>query len=327
MIVGRRFFSRVFAVALSVSALSCIAAEAAQKPAEDYFAIVGDTRISMQEYQTALAAGMRKRFYHGKIPEDKLSAFRQEVADRLVARALLLDEARHRGLKPDSGRVDQQLQAYLARYENNPQWRENRDELIRSLRTLLEEESLLERLESVVREMPEPDQAAVRAFYDQRPALFTTPEAFRVSIILLKVAPSSPPQVWEAAFEEAGGLLRRLKQGAAFDDLARIHSGHESAANGGDMGLLHQGMLAEQAESVVKALSPGEVSEPVMLLQGIAILRLEERRPPKLNAFDEVEERARQLLAREASEQAWQALIERLRSQTEVVFNQALFLE
>ena len=91
------------------------------------------------------------------------------------------------------------------------------------------------------------------------------------------------------------------------------------------MGLLHQGMLAEPAERVLAALAPGELSEPVMLLQGVAVLRLDSRQPAKLNAFARVETRARQLLMREKGEQAWKALIQQLRSQTEVVFNQALF--
>lgn len=290
----------------------------------DFFAMVGGQPISIQEYEMALRAGLRKRFYHGKVPEEKLEEFRREVADTLINRVLLLNEAQRRGLRPNDDEVQGQLAQYQARYRQKPMWQEHKDEVLTSLRVALERESLLRLLEARVRDVPAPSNEEVKAFYARQPELFTTPEAFRVSLILLKVDPASPPAVWEAAFEEARSLVERLDNGADFSQLARIHSGDESAVNGGDMGYLHKGMLAEPAQQIVEQLAPGEVSQPVMLLQGIAVLRLEERRLPALNAFEQVASRARQLLLRQRSDDAWQALIARLREQTEIVVNTAV---
>lgn len=290
---------------------------------DDYYATVGEQRITMQEYRTALQAGMRKRFYHGKISEPKVKAFRDEIGQTLIDRVLLLGEAKRRGIRPDDAALAQQMKEYEARFSHQAAWRDHGEELRRGLREALAEEDVLRRLERQVREGPALSAADIKAYYERHPDLFTTPEAFRVSLIMLKVDPSSPPKVWDAAHDEARGLIEKLRRGSDFAQLARIHSGDESAAEGGDMGFLHKGMLAEPAQQAIDRLAPGEISEPVLMLQGVAIFRLEARRPHELNAFDSVRDRARLLLERERGERAWQRLVEGLRQDIKVTVNTA----
>ncbi len=287
------------------------------------FAIVGDEIISMREFQAAYHAGIRKRFYHGKVPEERLQAFRKEISQTLIDRSLLLQEARRRGLAPDEAQVKAQLARYEARYQKQPHWQENRETILAGLRAALEEESLLMVLERQVKAMPEPLPQEVREYYQAHPELFTTPEQLRLSLILLKVAPSSTAEVWQAAHEEALRLRQRLQKGADFAQMARIHSGDASAAAGGDMGFVHKGMLAAPVQQVVDGLQPGQVSEPVVLLSGVALFRLEERIAARLNDFEAVAERARQLLQRERSQAAWEGLLARLRSTVQVSVNTA----
>ena len=121
-------------------------------------------------------------------------------------------------------------------------------------------------------------------------------------------------------------LLAQLRGGADFAELARLRSGDGSAAKGGDMGYLHRGMLGDQAQQVVDALAVGEVGEPVTLLEGVAIFRLEDRPALQLLAFEEVRERVRGLWLREHSEQAWQALLTRLRADTVITVSEGHYL-
>ena len=134
--------------------------------------------------------------------------------------------------------------------------------------------------------------------------------------------PASPAQAWAAAEAEARDLRRRLARGADFATLARIHSADASAVRGGDLGWQHEGMLAPAAEAILAELEPGQVSEPVALLQGVALLRLEARRPPQLNSFEQVRERAEKLLRRERAEAAWTAFLADLRRRSQVVMVQ-----
>src|SRR6185503_17229974 len=104
-------------------------------------------------------------------------------------------------------------------------------------------------------------------------------------IILLKVDPSSPQAKWDGARNEGAAIAKRLKGGADFKQLAKLHSAEGSAEGGGDMGYVHRGMLPESAQEAIDKLKPGEITEPVALLEGMAIFRLEQRKPPKLNAL------------------------------------------
>jgi len=146
-----------------------------------------------------------------------------------------------------------------------------------------------------------------------------------VSLILLKVDPSSPSKVWPEAADEAADIVDRIRKGADFAELARIHSGDKSAENGGDMGYLHIGMLSKPAQDVLNLMKPGEVSEPVMLLQGVAIFRLEGVQPAQLNPLEKVKKRAKQLWTRENGEKAWSDLIARLRSQVTIKYGNTVF--
>lgn len=282
------------------------------------FAIVGGEAIPMEVYQSALHEGARRRFFHGAPSPEQWAAYRREVAQELIDRVLLRQEAKRRGLTVDEAAVVARLAQFEERFRVSPQWQAERAQALPRLRVRLEEDSLLERLEAEVRRGPEPGAEEVRKYYQAHPDKFTAPERLRVSLILLRVEPSAPAAAWKAAEEEAARLMERLRQGADFADLARLHSGDASAGKGGDLGYVHKGMLAREAQQVLDGLKPGDISAPLLLLRGVAILRLDERVPPALGGFDVSRQRARDLLAREQGGMAWQALVERLRGNTPV---------
>jgi len=290
----------------------------------DYLAVVGNEKITLQEFQTAVQAGIRKRFYHGKVPEEQLRDYRKEVAQTLIDRTLLLQEARKRQIQPDAKEVNAEVAEYSARYAERQFWQDHKDEMLPGLIAAIEEESLLTQLERGVRDVAEPDRQAVSVFYESKPAFFTTPEQLRVSLIMLKVDPSSGGNIWQAASLEAENLVSRLRKGADFGEMARIHSGDQTASSGGDMGYIHQGMLAAPAQQALDALNDGEVSDPVLLLQGIAIFKLHERVKPVLNSFEGAKDRAKQLLQRELAGNAWRELLENLRTNIKVSINGSL---
>ena len=55
-----------------------------------------------------------------------------------------------------------------------------------------------------------------------------------------------------------------------------------------------------------------------MLLQGVALFRLDERQEARLNPLVDVRERAIGLWQREQGELAWQAVLDRLRASADV---------
>jgi parvulin-like peptidyl-prolyl isomerase len=294
------------------------AASAPAASAPPVFATVGDVVVPLPDYQRALAVAVRKKFYHAKPPEGELARFQREVGDDVVDRVLLLAEAKKRGLQPDRARIDATVAGYDAQYGKSDTWKTQREKMLASVVPQLERDSLIEQLERDVRKTEPPTEAALRDYYERHKALFVEPEQVKLAVILLKVEPSAPVAQWRAADEEGKRLHARLKSGADFASLAKLHSGDRSAAQGGQMEYTHRGMLPEAVQQVVDPLKPGATSAPVRLLEGVAILRVDGRKPAQQRAFDDVRPRAAELWQRDASQARWKQLIAELRRATPV---------
>ncbi|MBI4984567.1 MAG: peptidylprolyl isomerase [Rhodocyclales bacterium] len=290
-----------------------VRAEDAPPPAA-VFATVDGKPISQQDFHSAFANFLRQKYYHGQVPEGQLALAREEVKERLVDRLLLLAEASRRGLVADEKHIDAKIAEYDARYATSPVWQQRRETLLPGLRLQLGEQDILSRIEEQVRTLPELTDAQVQEFYQTRPELFTEPEKMRLHTILLKVEPSSPAALWDAARAEAQRIVARLRaDGKAFEELARLHSQDRNADKGGDMGYVHRGMIPEAVQAQIDAHELGSVGDPIDVLEGVAIFRLDERLPSRVMAYADVAARARDLLKRERSNQAWDGFVAGLR--------------
>lgn len=288
--------------------------------AGDSFAKIDGDEISYEEFERFVSAQSRQTFYHGApLDEQGMIEFRRKAADMLIERELKIREAVRLGLSPDSTAVDKQLSAYESRYAGTERWRANAESMTAELRRWLESESLLSQVDSVFREVPDPDQGELRAFYDRNLDKFTRPEQFRVSVILIRVPPSATQDTWDAASVEASTITTRIREGSSFAEEARLHSDDPTAPNGGDLGWVHRGTLGPDIESVLDGLQPGEMSEEaVRVLEGVVVLRLDDRRPEVVVPFADAGEQALSLYRRGASEAAYAENLARLRAATDI---------
>lgn len=287
-------------VAPLLLAAACAGAPA-QAGEEVAFARVGETVISAERYEAALQASAREKFFHRQVPEQQRRELEREVAGQLIERALVIAEARRRGMQPGRERIEATLAGYDARYAASPDWQRQRGELLGALRQELEERDLAEQLRLAVQVADEPTEAALREYYDSHPELFKEPEQVRVALLVLKVDPASPQAVWERAAEEAAVLRQRMLDEGDFSRLA-------------DRGPFHEGTLPPGIAAKLAAMQPGELAEPIRLLEGMALVRLTERRLARPQPFAEAHARARELWQREQAMQRWQALLASLRA-------------
>lgn len=73
-------------------------------------------------------------------------------------------------------------------------------------------------------------------------------------------------------------LLKRVKQGANFESLAREHSTCPSKSSGGDLGWFGPGKMVAQFESACKGLGVGSISDVVQTQFGYHLIKLTGRR-------------------------------------------------
>ena len=290
--------------------------------APPYVAVVNGTVISSADFDSATREAVRQKFYHGTPPEGEVEQLVRDVANDMIDRILLTEEIKRRGMKPDSKAVDDKIAGYEKRYASSARWQQERAQILPPLRQRMEADDMLAALEAQTRNIQQPGQDKVLAYYKKHPEKFTEPEKMRISLLLLRVDPSSPTTAWDAAETEAGALRLKLTEGGAdFAQLAREHSQHDSAANGGDLGYMHRGMLPEGVQEKIDSMKPGDLSPPTRVLQGIALFRYEALQPPKHHDFETVKSRASDLLKRDLSEDAWRNFKEQLRKKATIEMN------
>ncbi len=97
---------------------------------------------------------------------------------------------------------------------------------------------------------------------------------FLVAEIFLAV---DSPEQDQKVKKDAEGLIQQIQQGAPFTAVARQFSQNPTAAQGGDIGVVHEGQLAPELNNALLKLKPGEISPPIRSTGGYYILLLRER--------------------------------------------------
>lgn len=288
----------------------------------DVFAQINDLTISKNEFEAIFQAAVRHKYYHGKVVAAELEDFRKQVVEDIVTQELVFRQAQQTGLQPDRSKIDAGLDAFNLKNANNQDWEARREKIIPQLIERLERQDLIEKMEARVRNVPRPEAEQVKQYYLDNPDKFTEPKRLWVSVILHKVSPASTENVWVEAEAAVGMLKRRAEAGEDFAALARKHSGHLSAATGGDLGYLHLGVLEENVQQMIETLEVNQLSDPLRVLEGITLFRLNGMQPAKLKSFDEVKERAADLLYRELQDIAWESYVDALKLSATVFVNE-----
>ncbi len=291
---------------------------------EEIFARIDDLTIGAGEFERIFAGAVRYKYFHGQVPADELAQFRHRVAEDVIDQVLVHREALRLGLEPDRARILQGVEAYDRKYADSADWQAQREAVIPGLVERLEREDLIAQMRARVVALPPPAAAEIEDYYRRHPEQFTEPPRSRVSVILLAVQPGADQAAWDDARQRAAELRRRILAGEAFARLAASHSAHASAAVGGDLGYLHDGRLEDGVQQAIARLQPGELSEPLRVLEGVALFRLTAIRPGQLRAFAEVSQRAAELWRRETESSAWQAFVDGLRAHAVIHVNQRL---
>jgi peptidyl-prolyl cis-trans isomerase SurA len=75
-------------------------------------------------------------------------------------------------------------------------------------------------------------------------------------------------------------IAQQIKQGAPFQTVAGQFSQSPSAADGGDIGWVIQGQLAEELDHALTDMRPGQTTSPIRAEGGYYVLQLRDRREP-----------------------------------------------
>ncbi len=117
---------------------------------------------------------------------------------------------------------------------------------------------------------------------------YRTPERIRARHILVKTM-DKPKEEQDKLAAKAGDLLKQLRGGADFADLAKKNSDDPgSAQKGGDLDWVVRGQTVKEFEDAAFSLKPNELSNVIKTPYGYHIIQVYEKEPAKVKPFEEV---------------------------------------
>lgn len=133
-----------------------------------------------------------------------------------------------------------------------------------------------------------PSEAEIASAYDAARARQAAPTEYHLAQIFVAVPDGAPPARVADALKKAGEIQSRLAT-ADFGQLARQYSEHaESAAKGGDLGMLPESRLLPEVRTAIDGLAPGAVAGPLKTAQGLHFVRLIEKKAGAVPTLSEV---------------------------------------
>ena len=168
-----------------------------------------------------------------------------------------------------------------------------------------------------------PDE--LRSYYDQYRDQYRTPEQVKVSHILIKTPiPGADGKVDDKALAEARqraeDILKQVKAGGNFEDLAKKYSEDPgSAKQGGSIGWIGKGQTVPEFEKVAFSLPKGQISDLVKSSFGFHIIRVDDKQDAHTKTLAEVKDQIEPILKRQKGQQMAQKEADDLLKQARAV--------
>jgi peptidyl-prolyl cis-trans isomerase D len=163
-------------------------------------------------------------------------------------------------------------------------------------------------------------QQELQDYYDQHRDEYRVPEQVDVSHILIKTPlPGADgkvdPKAVDAARAKAQDVLKQVKAGGNFAELAKKYSEDPgSAKNGGSLGWIKRNQTVPEFEKVAFSLPKGATSDLVQSSYGFHIIHINDKQEAHVKSLDDVKAQIEPLIKQQKAGQAAQHLADQILS-------------
>lgn len=256
------------------------------------------------------------------VPAERRDEIYRKAIEQLVTYNLLSQEAKSRNVSVSDAEIDASVKQMQSQFPNEAEFKKalaTRGMTVERLRSDARVDMAISKMmEGEVASQPTPTDAQVREFYDRNPDKFKQEEAIRASHILIKADEKADAAAKKQARARIDAVLRQVKGGADFAELAKKHSQDGSAAQGGDLNFFTKGQMVPAFDQAANALQPGQVSDVVTTQFGYHIIKVTEKRPASTVPFDQVGPRIKEFLTEQQKQERAQAFIDGLKKKAKI---------
>jgi peptidyl-prolyl cis-trans isomerase SurA len=291
-------------------------------------AIVNDEVITLHELNKKIKemTGYSPADLESRDKERYLEA-RRQVLEFLIDERITRDKIEELGIRI----TEQELDAWLEQIKSDNHW--THEDLLAALekegltyekyrermKKELERRKLIEfevRSKIIIRE------ETIENYYETHKERFNTDDKVHLAAIFLVRKDSQDKQETDEILKIARQIIGRLKAGEDFAELAREFSQGPGADQGGDLGEFRANQLDPKLRSMIDSMPVGAVSNPILMSNGVQIIKLLQRKKGKSRSFEEVKNAIYTVLYREEVNRRYEAWIKELREHcyTKIIF-------
>jgi peptidyl-prolyl cis-trans isomerase SurA len=333
---------------LILVALACLPALAAGQVVEEIIARVNNQIITRSEFERS--KDQLKEEVKQQDPNNPDKAFadhEKDILRDLMDQQLLLDKGKDLGITGDTDlikrldqmRKDMKLDSLEALEKEATKQGVSWEDFKQNMRNqIITQKVIGEEVGGKLSISKEEEQK----FYDDHKSEMEQPEYIRLSEILVAPkpdtqsitplpdssasAPAAQPPADEAAKAttddaaalhaaeaKANDLLKQIRDGASFEDIAKKNSDGPSAADGGALGMFKRGQLAKELEDRTFAMKAGDVTDVIRTKQGYVILKVVDHQQAGIPPMKDVRPKIMDALYYQKLQPALRAYLTKLR--------------
>jgi peptidyl-prolyl cis-trans isomerase SurA len=307
-------------LALTATLLACAAPVRAEEMLVDGIAAqVGTEIVLISEVMRMVAPNERKLRELGA-PEQEIAKLRAEGLEAMIEQRLSEKVVRDLELYATDAEVDETIESIarengitLEHLKQSVARQEmSYEEYRRQIKSELERRKVMG---AMVSSQIHVEEKEVEALYKER--FESQPEGGNQVHVRQILVPAG--EQYGGTLAESCQLVRqiraRIDKGEAFEELARQYSA-AAPAQGGDIGWLHEGMVADWMTELIGPLEDGQVSQVMELSFGCTIVKLVERKEFTPISYEEARTALYNELFDQRASDAYRNWMEQLRERT-----------
>ncbi|MBV8519531.1 MAG: peptidylprolyl isomerase [Acidobacteria bacterium] len=305
----------LIALALTVAAVSVRA-----ELLEGIVIRVGDRIVTRTQYERRLR-DMLNEVQQNTPPEQvaaRKDAVRKNLVNDMVSELLIKDRADRLGISISESEIKEAI-AHLKQQYNISTDQQFEDSLRQSgltraeMETRLRDTLLTQKVFSrELRSREDLTDAELRERYNREKETYRLPERAHLrEIVVLK--PDTPAKELEAHQRATEIAAAVRKQGADFAQIASTMSEASTRDKGGDVGEINKGDMVADLDTAVFNAQTGAILGPIETKSGWHILKVEQRLPSEVPAFESIKGKLRKDASEETFQRDYKAYVETLR--------------
>ena len=316
----------IFAIVIALTAAS-----ASADLLEGIVVRVGDRIVTRTQYTKRLADVFRDIEQNGA--PDQVANMKAEAAknlvNELISELLLKDRADRLGIVVTDAEVKDAVQRLKQQYgiTTDEQFVESLrssgltpPEMEARLRDTLITNKLFGRELRNREDLTDPE---LRERYNREKEQYRLPERAHLrEIVVLK--PENAATLEEARQRATEVAEAAKKPGTDFANLASTMSESGTRDQGGDLGETAKGDLVPELDKAVFAAAPGTIIGPIETKSAWHIVKVEQRLPSEVPAFESIKDKLRRDASEETFQRDYKAYIENLRKDAFIQINEAM---